>query len=80
MILPDKKIKQDNFVHIYDFDSKCPEGQHEYYAMIWFDDHSHTLWSKIFAPNRTDAYRQVTWKFQDCFEHIADISVHPSED
>ena len=80
MILPDKKIKQATFAHIYDYDSVCPEGQNEYYAMIWFDDHSHTLWSKIFAYTRANAYAKVIWRFQDCFEHISDISVNPAVD
>ena len=80
MILPDKKIKQATFAHIYDYGSVCPEGQNEYYAMIWFDDHSNTLWSKIFADSRWDAYLQVMHRFANAFEHISDISVHLSDD
>lgn len=79
MILPDKKIKEENMVHLYDYEARCPKGMQKFHAMIWFDDMSHTLWSGIFAKNRQDAYDQVIARFADCFEYVSDISVNSSD-
>ena len=79
MFTPDNHIKQETFSNLTDYREKCPEGLRCFYAYATFTDKSFTLYDRIFAKTRAEAYVKALARFADCFNHINNVSI-ASED
>lgn len=58
MIQSDKKIKENKVVHVYN-DAEPIEGCTQFYAVIWFSDHSGMFYSYIYAKDRAEAFNKA---------------------
>ena len=79
MILPDRKIKQNNFGNITDYSAVRPEGMKSFFAYAHFTDMSYCLFSNIFAMTRTIALAIARQKFADCEEYLQGITLYESD-
>jgi hypothetical protein len=81
MILPENRIKQENFANLTDYSltGKCPKGCKSFFCFIRFEDDSEILWSNIFAQSRQIANILVFQKFIDCMDYVTGYSLQESE-
>ena len=75
MFTSNNHIDPENFSNLTNYRDECPEGLRQFYAYATFTDKSFTLYDRIFAKTRAEAYVKALARFADCFNHIYSVSI-----